>query len=49
MRDTWVLKNACSKQGIQYSSQAFPTTLERLWKNVEFVKQVPEQLNQLEM
>ena len=24
-------------------------TLERLWRNVEFVKQVPEQLNQLEM
>ena len=42
MRDTWVLKNACSRQGTQYFGQEFPMTLERLWKNVEFVKQVPE-------
>ena len=37
------------KQGILYSGQAFPMTFERLWKNVEFVKQVPGQPNQLEM
>ena len=45
----WALKNACSRQGTQYSGQAFPTTFERLWKNVEFVKQVPGQPNQLGM
>ena len=43
MKDIWVLKNACSKQGIQYFGLEFPMTLERLWKNVEFVKQVPGQ------
>ena len=49
MMDIWVLKSACSKQETHYSGQVFPMTLERLWKNVEFVKQVPGQLNQLEM
>ena len=49
MMDIWVLKSACSKQRIQYFGQAFPMTLERLWKNVEFVKQVPGQPNLLEM
>ena len=49
MMDIWVLKSACSKQEIQYSGQAFPMTFKRLWKNVEFVKQVPGQPNQLEM
>ena len=49
MMDIWVLKSAYSKQEIQYSGQAFPMTLERLWKNVEFVKQVPGQPNQLGM
>ena len=49
MMDIWVLKSACSKQETLYSGQAFPMTFEKLWKNVEFVKQVPEQLNQLEM
>ena len=49
MKDIWVLKSACSKQGTQYFGLEFPMTLERLWRNVEFVKQVPEQLNQLEM
>ena len=43
------LKNACSKQGILYFGLEFPMTLERLWRNVEFVKQVPGQLNQLEI
>ena len=33
----------------QYFGLEFPMTLERLWRNVEFVKQVPGQLNQLEM
>ena len=41
MMDIWVLRNACSKQETQYSGQAFPMTFVRLWKNVEFVKQVP--------
>ena len=49
MMDIWVLKSECSKQETLYSGQAFPMTFEKLWKNVEFVKQVPEQLNQLEM
>ena len=31
------------------SGQAFPMISARLWKNVEFVKQVPGQPNQLEM
>ena len=39
----------CMLKEIQYSGQAFPMTFERLWKNVEFVKQVPGQRNQLEM
>ena len=39
----------CMLKEIQYSGQAFPVTLERLWKNVEFVKQVPGQPNLLEM
>ena len=47
--DTWVLRNACSKQETLYSGQAFPMTFTRLWKNVEFVKQVPRLPNQLEM
>ena len=38
MKDIWVLKNACSKQGTQYFGLEFPMTLERLWRNVEFVK-----------
>ena len=42
MMDIWVLKNACSKQEIQYSGQAFPMTLETVEK-LEFVKQVPGQ------
>ena len=29
MRDTWVLKNACSRQGTQYFGLEFPMTLER--------------------
>ena len=41
--------SACSKQETLYSGYAFPMTFKRLWKNVEFVKQVPGQLNQLEM
>ena len=49
MMDIWALRSACSKQEIQYSGQAFPMTFERLWKNVEFVKQVPGQPNQLGM
>ena len=49
MKDIWVLKNACSKQETQYFGLEFPMILERLWKNVEFVKQVPGQLNQLKM
>ena len=49
MMDIWVLRNACSKQETLYSGQAFPMTSVRLWKNVEFVRQVPRQLNQLEM
>ena len=49
MMDIWVLRNACSKQETLYSGQAFPMTSVRLWKNVEFVRQVPKQLNQLEM
>ena len=49
MMDIWVLKSACSKQETLYSGQAFPMIFERLWKNVEFVKQVPGQPNQLEM
>ena len=44
-----VLKNACSKQESLYSGQVFPMTYMRLWKNVEFVRQDPKQLNQLEM
>ena len=47
MKDIWVLKSACSKQETLYSGQAFPMISVRLWKNVEFVKQVPGQLNQL--
>ena len=43
MMDIWVLKSACSKQETLYSGQAFPMTFEKLWKNVEFVKQVPGQ------
>ena len=43
------IENACSRQGTQYFGLEFPMTLERLWRNVEFVKQVPGQLNQLEM
>ena len=43
------IENACSKQEALYSGQAFPMTSVRLWKNVEFVRQVPRQLNQLEM
>ena len=43
------LTSACSKQEILYSGQAFPMISARLWKNVEFVKQVPRQPNQLEM
>ena len=43
MKDIWVLKSACSKQETLYSGQAFQMTSVRLWKNVEFVKQVPEQ------
>ena len=46
--DIWVLKNVCSKQETLYSGQAFPMTSVKLWKNVEFVRQVPKQLNQLE-
>ena len=34
MMDIWVLKNACSKQEILYSGQAFPMTSVKLWKNV---------------
>ena len=49
MKDIWVLKSVCAKQETLYSGQAFPMISVRLWKNVEFVKQVPEQLNQLEM
>ena len=49
MMDIWVLKSACSKQETLYSGQAFPMIFERSWKNVEFVKQVPGQPNQLEM
>ena len=45
MMDIWVLKNVCSKQGTLYSGQAFPMISVRLWKNVEFVRQVPEQPN----
>ena len=45
----WVLKSAASKLEILYSGQAFPMIFDRLWKNVEFVKQVPGQVNQLEM
>ena len=37
------------KQETLYSGQAFPMTSMRLWKNVEFFKQVPGQPNQLEM
>ena len=48
MMDIWALRNACSKQETVYSSQTFPMTSTRLWKNVEFVKQVPGQPNQLE-
>ena len=44
MMDIWVLRNACSKQGNLYSGQAFPVTSVRLWKNLEFVKQVPNLL-----
>ena len=47
--DIWALRNACSKQETLYSGQAFPMIFERLWKNVEFVKQIPKQPNQLEM
>ena len=47
--DTWVLKNACSRQETQYFGLEFPMTLGRLWRNVEFVKQVPGPLNQLEV
>ena len=47
--DIWVLRNACSKQETLYSGQAFPMTSVRLCKNVEFFRQVPRQLNQLEM
>ena len=43
------MKSARSKQETLYSGQAFPMIFERLWKNVEFFKQVPEQPNQLEM
>ena len=39
----------CMLKARDYSGQAFPLTFEKLWKNVEFVKQVPKQLNQLEM
>ena len=49
MMDIWALKSACSKQEISNDFQAFPMIFERLWKNVEFVKQVPGQPNQLEM
>ena len=49
MMDIWVLKNACSKQETLYSGQAFPMTSVKLWENVEFVGQVPKQLNKLEM
>ena len=49
MMDIWALRNACSKQETLYSGQAFPMISARLWKDVEFVKQVPGQLNQLEM
>ena len=42
--DIWVLRNACSKQETLYSGQAFPMISERLWKNVEFVKQVSRQV-----
>ena len=49
MRDTWVLRNACSRQGTQYFGLEFPMISERLWINVEFVKQVPRQPNPLEM
>ena len=41
MRDTWELGNACSRQETQYFGLEFPMILERLWRNVEFVKQVP--------
>ena len=47
--DTLELRNACSRQGNLYSGQAFPVTFARLWKNVEFVKQIPKQLNQFEI
>ena len=46
--DIWVVRNACSKQETLYSDQAFPMISMRLWKNVEFVRQVPRQLNQFE-
>ena len=49
MMDIWVLKSAYSKQEILYPGQEFPMIFKRLWKNVEFVKQVPGQPNQLEM
>ena len=45
MRDTWELRNACSRQETQYFGLEFPMILGKLWRNVEFVKQVPEQPN----
>ena len=49
MMDIWVLRSAYSKQETLYSDQAFPMISVRQWKNVEFVKQVSGQPNQLEM
>ena len=48
--DIWALENMhAQKQETLYSGQAFPMISARLWKIVEFVKQVPKQPNLLEM
>ena len=37
-RDTWALRNACSKQETQCFGPEFPMTSGRLWRNVAFVR-----------
>ena len=41
MKDTWALKNVCSKQETLYFGLGFPMISGRLWRNVAFVRPVP--------
>ena len=49
MKDTWALRNVCSKQETLYFGLGFPMISGRLWRNVAFVRPVPSHPSRLEM